>query len=165
VVSALAEGADRLVVNEVLKWPGSKLLCVLPVAEDDLDVYLADFESEHSRAEFRRLYQRAWRHICPRPGLVLGLVPRDATRAQREDGYLWAGRAVIRNSDILVAIWDGEHSRGVGGTADMIRRMRERDERSAALAPAFRVHSRGLMRPPLQLWRLAGATGCLRLRG
>ena len=29
----------------------------------------------------------------------------------------------------------------------------------------LRVHSRGLMRPPLQLWRLAGATGCLRLRG
>ncbi len=115
VVSALAEGADRLVAWEVLNRGGS-LVCVLPVAEKDLDLYRADFESEQSRQEFDDLRGRAQQQIEPPD-------PPD----QRDAGYLWAGEAVAHDSDVIIAIWDGQAPRGVGGTADLIRRLRDRD--------------------------------------
>lgn len=117
VVSALAEGADRLLAREVLSRNGS-LVCVLPVAEQDLALYRADFESEESRQDFDDLRGRAWQQIEP---------PERIPPEQREAGYLWAGEAVARNSDVIIAIWDGQAPRGAGGTADLIRRLRDRD--------------------------------------
>jgi hypothetical protein len=126
VVSALAEGADRLVALEVLNRNGS-LVCVLPVVEKDLDLYRADFESEKSRQEFDDLCSRARQQIEP---------PERLPPEQRDAGYLWAGQEVARNSDVIIAIWDGQASRGVGGTADLIRRLRHRDqERRPERAP------------------------------
>jgi hypothetical protein len=49
--------------------------------------------------------------------------------------------AVIRNSDVLIARWDGQHFQGVGGTADMIRRMREHDRRLARSEPSAGIRS------------------------
>lgn len=133
VVSALAEGADRLIAREVLRRQGSRLVCVLPVPRSELDVYLADFGSEASREEFRQLHESAWRRIYPRPGAV----PTGTTREARDAGYLWAGREVIRNSDVIIALWDGKPPRGKGGTADLIRRMREHDTRLADAQPSL----------------------------
>jgi hypothetical protein len=116
-VSALAEGADRLVAWEVLNRNGG-LVCVLPVAEKDLDLYRSDFESEKSRQEFDDLRGRAQRQIEP---------PENLPPQERDVGYLWAQQAVARNSDVIIAIWDGQRRRGVGGTADLIRRLRDRD--------------------------------------
>ena len=39
---------------------------------------------------------------------------------ERSDAYLQAGRAVVRHADILLAVWDGEPARGVGGTAEVV---------------------------------------------
>jgi hypothetical protein len=152
VVSALAEGADRLVAKEVLALNGSRLVCVLPVCEKDLGLYYADFEMDGSRQEFDDLRKQAWRQIwAPRE-----LVPPDATKEQREAGYLWAGQEVVRNSDVVIAIWDGEPSRGTGGTADLIRWMQNRDKdrsRSGAAPaiytrPARKVLTSALFGPP-----------------
>jgi hypothetical protein len=46
VLSPLAEGADRLVVHEVLKLPASQLDVVLPLEKGD---YLQDFETPDSK--------------------------------------------------------------------------------------------------------------------
>jgi hypothetical protein len=122
VVSALAEGADRLVANEVLarKDLNPKLVCVLPVTRENLDVYRADFASDESRQEFDHLLEQAW-HQIETPAAVM------SADAKREDGYLWAGQEVVRNCDVLIAIWDGQPGHGKGGTADLILWTRKRD--------------------------------------
>jgi hypothetical protein len=141
VVSALADGADRLVAEEVLlRSPqGNKLVCVLPVTEKDIDLYRADFESDDSRHDFDRLREKAGQQIEPPSDLV----PSAPTQEQRNAGYLWAGKEVVRNSDVVIAIWDGQSSGDVGGTADLIHWMRERDDiEGAASDPAEGIRPR-----------------------
>src|SRR5215469_10191391 len=58
ILSPLAEGADRLVVREVLKFPTSQLDVVLPLEKGD---YLLDFESLESKSEFEELLSGARR--------------------------------------------------------------------------------------------------------
>lgn len=59
-VSAVAEGADRLVAKEVLEWQASDdkhgLEVVLPLHEDD---YLQDFGTQDSKDEFREFLAKA----------------------------------------------------------------------------------------------------------
>lgn len=132
VVSALAEGADRIVAEEVLNCPGSKLLSVLPVYEKDIDIYRRDFADDESRAKFDCYYDRAWRHVSPPHGAI----PDKHTEQARKEGYLWAALSVVRNCDVLIALWDEEEgSRGTGGTADVISRLRERDGRISDAEP------------------------------
>jgi hypothetical protein len=170
VVSALAEGADRLVANEVLQrkdFVKSRLICVLPVAEENLNVYRADFESEESRQKFNALYISAWQVREP----PTGLVPPEASKEQREAGYLWAGQEVVRNSDVVIALWDGQASRGTGGTADLIRWMREQAIRYVSSDPsratrpwsARAVLGSALFGPPRPEESVVGAYGPLRI--
>lgn len=56
VVSALAEGADRLVAERVLDRPGAELEVILPLAVDE---YAHDFHTPASLAEFQALLGRA----------------------------------------------------------------------------------------------------------
>jgi len=37
-----------------------------------------------------------------------------------EEAFYEAGKIVVRDSDLLIAVWDGEPARGLGGTADMV---------------------------------------------
>jgi hypothetical protein len=111
VVSALAEGADRLVVEEVLRTPGARLTAVLPFAPDD---YAHDFGSAGSPSwlQFWDLLERAGEvHIGP-------------PAASRGDAYAQAGEYVLTHSDVLLAIWDGQPRQGRGGTAEIVGRAR-----------------------------------------
>jgi hypothetical protein len=111
VISALAEGADRIVARHVLARPDAGLTVPLPLAESD---YLADFQSENSRAEFLSLLQRA-DHVEEMP-----------SKATREQAYEAAGEYVLNNSDALIAIWDGRNAQGQGGTGEIVARARHR---------------------------------------
>lgn len=111
VISALAEGADRIVALHVLARPGAGLTVPLPLAKPD---YLADFQSEDSRAEFLSLLQRA-DHVEEMP-----------SAATREQAYEAAGEYLLNNSDVLIAIWDGGNAQGQGGTGEIVARARER---------------------------------------
>ena len=104
VVSALAEGADRIVAREALGC-GTRLEVVLPLA---LDEYLTDFESDTSKSEFRALLDQA------------SAVTELADAGPRDQAYEHAGRATVDRSDVLVALWDGQPGRGRGGTADIV---------------------------------------------
>ena len=102
LVSPLAEGADRLVADEGLK-AGYKLYAPLPFAKAE---YERDFPD--SRDGFRALLGR---------GEQLEL---DGDRANAES-YREVGRYVVRNCDLLIAIWDGEKAHGPGGTAEIVQ--------------------------------------------
>ena len=54
VVTALAEGADRLVAREVLKFPDSEIEVILPFIKNK---YKNDFTSSSSKKEFEELYR------------------------------------------------------------------------------------------------------------
>jgi hypothetical protein len=111
VASALAEGADRVVVARVLERDGTRLKVVLPVPADD---YVNDFKTPESQSEFRNLLDRA---AC-----VVEL-PR---AARRSDSYEAAGLYVLEHSDVLIVIWDGKVEQGTGGTGAIARQARER---------------------------------------
>jgi hypothetical protein len=109
--SGLAEGADRLVAERVLARAGARLVAVLPLGRDD---YASDFETAASRAAFDDLLARAAEVVVVDPAPT------------REAAYERAGQAVVDTSDVLLALWDGEESRGQGGTAEIVRYARER---------------------------------------
>lgn len=120
VVSALAEGADRLVVREVLRDPEAVLEAVLPLPQHE---YVRDFASKASREEFDELLGRA--------SVVTVLPPA----LDREAAYAGAGRYVDDRSDVLVVVWDGDQARGTGGTAEVV------DRRKHARKPLLWVQS------------------------
>lgn len=103
--SGLAEGADRLVADCVLARPGARLVGMLPLPPED---YMADFGTPASQAAFRTLLDRAAAVVVVEPAPT------------REAAYERAGRAIVDASDVLVALWDGEGSRGRGGTAEIV---------------------------------------------
>lgn len=111
VISALAEGADRIVAYHVLARPGARLVVPLPLSKSD---YITDFKSEESRAEFLSLLAQA--------DQVIEMPPA----ATRDQAYEAAGEYVLDNSDVLITIWDGQHSQGRGGTGDIVARARDK---------------------------------------
>jgi hypothetical protein len=105
VISALAEGADRMVALAGLKM-GADLECPLPFHAEE---YKQDFESEASKQEFAALLGRA-----------SAVFDAGGERSAAEAAYELAGQIVVEQSDVLIAIWDGEDSRGRGGTGQMV---------------------------------------------
>ena len=114
VVSALAEGADRLVVDEVFRHAArhgveARLEAVLPF-ERDRYVELQEF-SEAAEAEFDRWLDQA-SSVTELGGMW---EPESRDRA-----YEAASLQVVARCDVLVALWDGRPSGGRGGTAETL---------------------------------------------
>jgi hypothetical protein len=105
VVSALAEGADRLVVDECLRRPGSTLEAILPLP---IEEYEQDFATPDSRQEFTGLLSAATR------------VEIAEAMPTREHAYERAGQLMVERSDAVIAVWDGQPAAGRGGTADIV---------------------------------------------
>jgi hypothetical protein len=104
LVSPLAEGSDRLVAEEALR-AGYALLAPLPFSQQE---YEKDFPE--TRDAFRTLLRRAE---------VLEL---DGGRGDDQNAsYAEVGRFVVRNCDLLIAIWDGQREKGQGSTAEIVR--------------------------------------------
>ena len=104
LLSPLAEGADRLVADAVLRLPGGRLVALLPLPRAD---YMEDFASFESKAEFLRLLARAAQAI-------------EFPSATRREAYAAVGREIVERSDALVAVWDGQGAQGLGGTAEVV---------------------------------------------
>ena len=111
VLSSLAEGADRLVVSQILHQPEGKLVAVLPMPRDS---YIADFASSESRAEFAALLGRAADSVE-----LPALQNRDAC-------YDAAAEYILSHCDVLFALWDGRGPQGTGGTGAIVERARAR---------------------------------------
>ncbi len=113
ILSALAEGADRLVARVApvaLSGATVELQPVLPLVARD---YLQDFADQTSRRDFEEL-------------LGASLTPielADAwtqTKAERLAAYERAGRYIVDHSDVLIAVYDGRASGGRGGTKEVM---------------------------------------------
>jgi len=110
IVSPLAEGADRLVAKAGLAR-GAKLTVPLPLPVAD---YVTDFRTDRSKQQFRRLLEQA------------GEVMVVAATEDRNEAYAQVGLHVLDESDVIIAIWDGQPAQGEGGTADIVRRALDR---------------------------------------
>jgi hypothetical protein len=109
VVSPLAQGADRLVAERALDM-NYEMQCAFPFDQAE---YEHDFSgTPGSTAQFRTLAARA---------ITLPL-EMDGGRGDDESrSYEAVGRLVVRNCDVLIAIWNGRPGKGRGGTADTVR--------------------------------------------
>src|ERR1035437_6962504 len=120
VLSPLAEGADRVVARTVLAEPDAGLDAVLPLALED---YLEDFATEESRREFEELLSRCRKPVLLRTRRIEEDCREPDDQAElRRDAYAQVGRYVVDHCDVLIAVWDGEPSRGRGGTAEIVDR-------------------------------------------
>lgn len=110
IISPLAEGADRLVARAVMKR-GGLLEALLPMPRDE---YEKDFATGESRQEFADLLARAHRVAVT----DCGASPDEPD--YRKKAYRRVGEETLERCDILVAFWDGQPSRGLGGTAEIV---------------------------------------------
>jgi hypothetical protein len=110
-VSALAEGADRLVVRECLRRDHASLAAVLPLS---IAEYRKDFLTTASQREFAELLAAA---------SSVTVAEEMPTRPQ---AYERAGQLMVERSDVVIAVWDGLPARGTGGTADIVAYARAR---------------------------------------
>jgi hypothetical protein len=112
IVSALAEGADRIVAEAGLE-NGFGLDVVLPFPPD---LYESDFETQESKDAFRKLLGRN------RSALVLDGTKADEDRGPEKRAYEAGGLVVLRQCDVLISVWDGEEAAGRGGTGRIVQR-------------------------------------------
>jgi hypothetical protein len=101
-ISSLAEGADQLFAEQVLR-AGGALTAVVPSAH-----YGRSFATTDGIATYRRLRALA-REVIELP-----------FTSPSEEAYWAAGQRVVGLANVLLAVWDGTPSRGVGGTADVV---------------------------------------------
>jgi len=100
-VSSLAEGADQLFAELVLR-EGGRLRAVIPSPRYE-ETFTAD-----GLHRYRALLEAA------------ADVETLDYPAPSEEAYLAAGKRVVDLSDRLIAVWDGQAARGLGGTADIV---------------------------------------------
>lgn len=120
LLSPLAAGADQIAARALLSLSDSgrvRLVAVLPMPRA---LYEQDFDPAE-RVEFDALLARADRVIeLPVPAATTHAAVA-APGAARDRQYRDAGRFVSRQSQLLLALWDGTDNGSVGGTADIVR--------------------------------------------
>ncbi len=128
IISPLALGADRLVAAEALAL-GYKLYVPMPFSRTEYEEDFAGTDpaktphalpmtAEEDLDQFRALLARAGEDWMSLDGDYDKKKPdRDE---QRNRAYEAVGRFVVRNSDIVIAIWNGELAGGRGGTQEVV---------------------------------------------
>jgi hypothetical protein len=109
-VTMLGPGADQLFARVVLELSGA-LYVVQPTKGSQ---YRDGFEDEAAQAGYDELYARA--------SYFEALEYTEST----EHAHMDAGKVIVDRSTVLVAVWDGQPSRGLGGTADVVGYARQR---------------------------------------
>lgn len=112
LLSGLAEGADRLAAHVALgrNWG---LWAVLAF---DRAHFEQDFPDAHAKGEFRALLASSQRVDEPPPGAFEAKATANA--------YDAVGTTLLTSSKVLIAIWDGAPSQGMGGTVEVIDKAR-----------------------------------------
>lgn len=108
LVSALAEGADRIAVEAAIQ-KGIPYCVVLPTSAD---IYQKDFTTASSRSEFVAYLQQAT--VVINASQAHG---GDPSLSIRPDIYVHAGDEICKMCQVLIAVWDGLPAKGAGGTA------------------------------------------------
>lgn len=98
---SLAAGADQMFASAVLEHKGA-LRVVIPSARYDETFTQSD----------RRQYELFLKQAAKVEVLPFG--------EPSEEAYLAAGLRIVDAADVLIAVWDGQPARGLGGTADVV---------------------------------------------
>jgi hypothetical protein len=117
IVSGVAEGADRIAVAAAPADWRLEAILPMPRAEYARD-FLGSAAASDSNADFERLLARA-ASVTELPLLPGFEVRDDAGRAQH---YHALAAFLVRQIDLLIAVWDGQQAAGLGGTAGVIAR-------------------------------------------
>ena len=140
VISPLASGADRLVAEVGLDL-GYTLYVPMPFARDQ---YETDFKhpeasppatDDDDLGRFEKLFERAGEEWLALDG--------DPDGRNRAYGYENVGRFVVRHSDVLIALWDGQPAVGRGGTAEIIYYAATNG------VPVWWIHATDASKPPV----------------
>lgn len=102
-VTSLAAGSDQIFADCVLEL-GGKLRVVIPCKD-----YEGSFTSPDDLANYHRLLRVA------APVIIL-------RHARPTEAAYWdAGKRVVNQADVVLAVWDGQPAAGLGGTGDVVR--------------------------------------------
>jgi hypothetical protein len=107
--SSVAIGADALFAEASLA-SGLPWVALLPQSEHDFKNDFQESDWEKTSVLLRR---------AARVQSLAG-----AKESDRDLAYLECGLLTVEEADLVVAVWDGEPSRGVGGTADIVANAR-----------------------------------------
>jgi len=116
IYSALADGADRLVVEEGIKL-GIEYISILPM---HTEIYEIDFNNI-SIINFYALLNKS------KSVLTLPIVNQNTIESIRVYGdkrdlqYEIAGHYISNNCNIMIALWDGKDTGLKGGTSEIIK--------------------------------------------
>jgi hypothetical protein len=100
--TSLAIGADSVFAELILRKGGS-FEAILPFPE-----YEQRFHAQN-RKRYRHLLEAASRVTVLR------------RKRSDEESYFEAGKRVVDLAELLLAVWDGQPAKGLGGTADIVR--------------------------------------------
>jgi hypothetical protein len=114
LLSALAEGADRLAARVALR-NDVELQVVLPMPAE---AYKRDFKTPESISEFEELCSQSEVLELAAPGRREERGPKQGR--DRDLAYANAGMFISAHCHILLALWDGQQTQNVGGTAQII---------------------------------------------
>ena len=128
LVSPLAEGADQIAADAALAL-GYKLHVPLPCLA----------------RKYTGGFQRPTRPVAEDPVAAFNRLIRLAESVQVLDGsetavldgaaYAAVGRAVLRHSDILIAVWEGADAAGAGGTGEVVAQARRWEVPTVVIDP------------------------------
>ncbi len=127
ILSALADGSDRLVAQLALETLDAQLVVALPLP---YEIYKRSFghadhlSNQASNEEFQRFVGRASLYFeMPLRFAGAQLLEQDnaAGEQARAQQYALAGAYIVSRSDELIAVWDGQDARGIGGTAEVVQ--------------------------------------------
>lgn len=118
-ISSLAIGADQLFAESVLSH-NLKLISVIPCLE-----YVETFD-QTAVATYKSLLASAAEKI------QLSFI------APSEKAFYAAGKKIADLADILVAVWDGQPAKGLGGTGDIVKYAQEQHKDIIHINPISR---------------------------
>lgn len=116
-ISSLAAGADQLFASLILEY-GGRVNVIIPC-----EGYETTFNKKPDLDKY-------WWLLSKADNVETLNYPEPS-----EDAYLNAGRRVVDNSNLLIAVWDGKPARGKGGTADIVYYARNRGTKVEVVWP------------------------------
>jgi hypothetical protein len=99
-ISSLAEGADQIFAEAILSL-GASLRAIIPKSD-----YLRHFRGA-GRERYLALRSRAE-------------VEELQSSGSDEQSFFAAGKHIVDEADLMIAVWDGEPAQGLGGTGDVV---------------------------------------------
>jgi len=120
-LTSLAIGADQIFAREVLKLDG-KLIAVIPI-----DNYESFFANDRERSDYRNLLAQC------------STIVRLHHYKDPHQAFNAAGIRIVDECEMIIAVWDGESSKGIGGTADIVAYAKKSARKLIVLNPIERT--------------------------